>query len=483
MEKKLMVGVFGTGAAIMVLELLGTRIVAPYVGASLYVWTSMIGVILGCMAAGYYLGGEWASRKASMDLLGLIVGLTAIWVLLLALFKDLILGVVIFFAPGGYGQSVMSALALFGPPAILLGLVSPMSAQILIKKAEASGEWVGRLYAVSTLGSIVGTFMTGFWLVPTFGHLRILYLVAFVLSLIAWWWTENRKLWQIGLIIFCLFGIFRLWSIKTISKNILVDKDTAYSRVMVYADNDGGRSMWIDKANSSKVYLNNPTKLGFGYYPYYDLMFWNGRGEKNVLMIGGAGLGYPRYLVKKYPEVKITVVEIDKGLYELAKQYLGYEDDKNISLVFQDGRLFLNNNDEKYDAILLDVFSSYTVPPHMVTREAIYRMKENLKPDGIVIMNMIGAVSGDNGHLARNIRQGFLEQFAAVHVYGVATANTKALQNLALVATNGELNLKNLNVGEKELLKNPMSFEKGVAFSDDWSPTDFYSAMSMLNPR
>lgn len=466
----------------MVLELLGTRVVSPYMGSSLYVWTALIGVVLGCLSLGYYIGGELSKKDVSFKLFSDLVFYSAVWVLFMVLLKELLLTFIVVLVPIGYAQALIAALILFGPPSILLGAASPYAARLLIQNVKSSGVTVGRLYALSTLGSITGTFLTGFLLVPLFGHTRILYGIAFLLCAVSVLLSRNKLFLKIVFLLLCLLGIQALWVIKTNENSqIVLDIDTSYSRILLADIPEGKkieRNMIIDGAFSSAVVLGDRKTLPFAYYKFYDLMFWN-KNVKDALMIGGAGMGYPRYTQEMYPDMQMTVVEIDPKQYELALQYMDYTPSKNTAIVQMDGRVYLNSNTKKYDAILFDVFSAHAIPPHLASIEVAREVQRALTQDGIVVLNMHGAIEGEKSIAAQAITATYKEVFKNVEVFAVSSIHDKKLlQNLMLVASDTSLDSKKnlLSADGKKLLSSRINFiTTHSVLTDDWSPVDNYS--------
>src|SRR3989338_3386296 len=163
--------VFIAGALVMILELIGSRLLAPYLGTSIFVWTALIGIVLGALSLGYYLGGRFSAKNPSLAFLCLILFLAGLAIFLVAIFKDFILFYSTYF--GVKSGAVFATIILFALPGVLLGMISPYAVRLKIKDLESSGGIAGNLYALSTIGSIVGTFLAGFYLIPTFGSNQI----------------------------------------------------------------------------------------------------------------------------------------------------------------------------------------------------------------------------------------------------------------------------------------------------------------------
>lgn len=177
--------VFICGAVVMAFEIVGSRMLGPYVGTSIFIWTGIIGVILLCLSLGYYYGGKIADKKPEFKLLAIIILFAGLFIGISTLIKDGLLGMLLTAFSNVKLISLLASFILFSIPSVLLGMVSPFAARLKIKTLHKSGSAVGTLYAISTLGSITGTFLAGFYLIPSFGVTSILYLLSILLVLSA----------------------------------------------------------------------------------------------------------------------------------------------------------------------------------------------------------------------------------------------------------------------------------------------------------
>lgn len=177
--------VFVCGAVVMAYEIIGSRMLGPYVGTSISVWTSIIGIILLSLSAGYYFGGKLADKKPYYSILSLAIGLSGILILISTLLKDTLLGWMVTAMDNLEVISVIASILLFSLPAFFLGMVSPYAVKLKIKDVKTSGATAGYLYAISTAGSITGTFLAGFYLIPSFRISVILYIFTVILLLVS----------------------------------------------------------------------------------------------------------------------------------------------------------------------------------------------------------------------------------------------------------------------------------------------------------
>ena len=244
--------VFIGGSVIMTLELIGSRLLAPYLGTSIFVWSSLIGIILGALSLGYFLGGRFSKENPKLSFLTFILFLAGLLILLITLIKDPVLAFSM--GLGVKSGSIVATFALFTIPSIVLGMVSPYVIRLKIKNVAGSGTVAGNLYALSTIGSIFGTFLTGFYLIPTFGSTQILFGLSLVLILTSL--ISGKKL-----IKFCfLIILILLWSFSLDSSDkFIFETDSSYNHIRVVdakygpADEDI-RIMYLGTETHSIIY-------------------------------------------------------------------------------------------------------------------------------------------------------------------------------------------------------------------------------------
>lgn len=298
---------FVSGALVMIYEITGSRILAPFLGSSTYVWTSLIGVILAALSLGYWLGGKTADKKPEIRVLSIVLLAGAFLMAATILLKDSILGAVARIPLNLEVKAVIAALVLFAPVSVLFGFVTPYVVRLRLNDVADAGKTVGRLYALSTVGSIVGTFLAGFALLPFVGSTRILYLIAaslLVLSLLlAPFSLKKIKAGAILLIMLAVgFSEFKVWAFRT--RRDQHDFDTEYSRVRIKRDRDPKtgapvRMMMTDPYFAqSGMFLEND-ELFFEYTKYYHLIRHFKPDFKSTLIIGGAGYSFPKDYIKK----------------------------------------------------------------------------------------------------------------------------------------------------------------------------------------
>lgn len=434
--------VFLCGAVVMIIELAATRVLAPYLGTSTIVWTSIIGVILGALAMGYWWGGRLADRHPTRKALSLailgaavstgLIGFTGLWVvkMLTASGAGLHLG------------SLMTVAVLFGPAAMLLGMVAPFAARIRMTDCAQAGSTVGRLYALSTLGSIVGTFAGGFFLISFFGCSAILFLMAAVLALTAFLCSADGWPLKAGTGIFFLaaYALFSVFSPPLVGKDVL-DVDTAYQRVLIYpsVDYTTGRPIRAMSTGpegvQGAIYIDNPQALALNYTKCLPVASHFVPELRRALVLGGGAFAFPKYLLGAHPQAQVDVVELDPGITRLAHAHFALPEDPRLRILHEDARTFLNANTQRYQVIVADVYNSAaSIPPHLTTVETVARLFDALEDDGVLVVNIISAITGPKSRLYKSFHATYSQRFPQVHVVRTWMHGSEdQIQNLLLV--------------------------------------------------
>ncbi|MBN1582051.1 MAG: fused MFS/spermidine synthase [Anaerolineae bacterium] len=390
--------VFISSGCIMILELVAGRIIAPSVGVSLYTWTSVIGVILAGISLGNSIGGRLADRWASLRLLGLIFMLAGLFSLgILALDKmnlvdqaewPIVIKILVLIA------------ALFFVPSTILGTISPIVVKLTMNDLNRSGSTVGKIYASGSVGSIVGTFATGFVFISQFGTYPIVWGVSLALLLLGLAFLLNgRWLWIVaGVFVLgggSVFGFNQDWMDSPCTR------ETNYFCIKVQEkeyDGEWVRVLTLDRLVHSYTSLDNPTKLIYGYEQIYaEATAYQAEKHNHLraLFIGGGGYTFPRYMETVYPGSDLDVIEIDPDVTEVAYDYLGLKRDTMVVSYNEDARMFLEREPtEKYNLIMGDAFNDFSVPYHLTTKEFNDRVHAWLEPNGLYMVNIIDGAFG-----------------------------------------------------------------------------------------
>lgn len=461
MQKNLLIIIlFIIGASSMILEITASKIVAPYFGNSIYTWTSLIGVILGSLSIGYLIGGKLADTKVNLRILALLILCNSILSLFIYFFSLQIFNYIFNHIHIIIIALLFSLLPIFSPPCIIFGLLFPYISKLYITSLKDSGKAIGRLYASSTLGSILGTFITGYFLLSILDSFQIILLLALILSVCSIIINrQDNRLLKYSILIFNIALLFfhsnNLYALKLfkksnvnssyIVKNIIPSEYANYFIIETKDPNLGTiRNLLTNFAGIQSSYvLSKPYILQSAYTRYFTLP--NCYHEKNsILMIGGGGFVYSTFSLRYLPQNRITVVEIDPKLTDIATSYFDLEvNNPNLDIVNIDGRLFLNRNQNKYDAIILDAFDYNMIPFQLVTSEAISKMYSSLSSQGMVVMNIIDSLENNTNFLKSEYKT-YKSIFPLVEIYQVnPDLQLNKKQNFILVA------FKNANMNKK----------------------------------
>jgi len=422
--------VFIASFCTLVIELVAGRIMAPYVGVSLYTWTSIIGVVLAGISIGAYLGGRIADRYPRSSTLGWLLFLSGLGAFSISPLTNLVGG-------AQFHTSLMTRILLittviFFVPSCLLGMISPVVVKLALNNLDKTGNVVGKIYAFSTLGSILGTFATGFYFISWMGTRTILLTMGIILiisALIFGGFFRSKKalalfflflflsilLPVVGLHVYAItnpeefsFPISPIESVKTFYSYAFkppLEEETYFFKESDYytlklkksiKGNNGNplESLVLDHLVHSYTDLKDPLYIEYEYIRMYEEMVrWQAKKRKSfkTLFLGGGGYTFPRFIEAKYPKAEIHVVEIDPEITRVAGKYLGVSENTKIRSFNEDGRWFVMNCKEKgtYDFIFGDAFNDLSIPYHLTTKEFAMQLKSLLKPDGVLMANVI----------------------------------------------------------------------------------------------
>src|SRR5262245_48050715 len=331
--------VFIASFCTLVIELIAGRIMAPYIGVSLYTWTSIIGVVLAGISLGNYVGGRIADRAASPFTLGVLFLLSGIASLAILVTTFWVMSANLAQGMGLVARIVLYTTVIFFAPAFLMGTISPVVIKLSLNDLSRTGNIVGRIYAVSTFGSIVGTFVTGFYLIEVLGTRSIVWLVGLILIalglVVGGFGRRPIKASTVVMVAVVLPVPAMLYQYRDVFVAPCVKESSYYCIRISSATLDGVqvRSLVLDHLVHSYVALDNPRFIGYGYERVYnEVTEWHlqDKPQPSTLFIGGGGYTFPKYLSVVYPRADIHVLEIDTAVTTAAHQFLGTPDHKTL---------------------------------------------------------------------------------------------------------------------------------------------------------
>ena len=437
--------VFLGGAIGMGLELIAARILSPYVGSSNVVWTSIIGIILISMSLGYWIGGKSADKEANLNQLANILLCSALATSTIPLLETCVVKILAGIIPNLIISAILCAIIVFSIPSFILAMISPYAVKIKSKEETQIGSLSGKISSLSTIGSIVGTFLMGFLLIPNIGVSNInisITIILVVMSLIARENMDKKIIWKniFAICIMVILIILGKITFKISNQDIILDTDSQYSRIWVkqiQTEKATYKTLQVDTGLES--YIDTETgEMGAKYLRYYDLFEYFNKDAKSTLLIGGAAYTYPIHYLQKYNDKTIDVVEIDDKMTQIAVEQFGLNiNDERLKTYSQDGRSYLNYNQNKYDTILIDAFKGTNAPFELTTYEALTNAKDMLNENGVVITNIISALEGKKSKFIKYEYATYKAVFDDVKVFKVTDREQSEVQNLILVGIKG----------------------------------------------
>jgi spermidine synthase len=482
----------------LVIEMVAGRILAPFVGVSIYTWTSIIGVILAGISIGAYIGGRLVDRFPTRKTLG--------WLLLLSGISALtIIPLTTLVAAYRFPLSLMMRIFLvtsiiFFIPGCILGTISPVVVRLTLKNLDNAGNTIGKIYAFSTLGAIIGTFATGFLLISWMGTRSIILTMGIVLilaSVFSGALFKTKKAAIIFLIVAspCIWGIHNFLYKNQLSNTTYLYKESDYYTIKLtkttgHDNKTPLEAMILDHLIHSYVALNNPLHIEYEYERIYrDVLKWklNKNDRFKSLTIGGGGYTFPRYMEVFYPNAHIDVVEIDPEVTKIVYNNLGLPKNTKIRTYNEDGRWYVMNCKEKYDIVFTDAYNDISIPYHLTTKEFMEQIKGVMNPGGILMSNIID--NFQKGAFLPSYMKTLREVFGQKNVYLISVSpdfkNTK-ISTFIVVAGNGDINIKDFSdhiknriegkvtsaIIPEDLMEEFLNNRYSIIIKDDYAPID-----------
>ncbi len=489
--------VFLAGAAMMVIEICANRLLSPVYGNSVFTWTSLIGVILICFSAGGYLGGYLADKRADFSVLGWLLAAAAV----LTMFVPAIFALV-----GASGKNmgliagpVFISLVLFALPGILLGAVSPASLRLysLLGKDAHVGFAAGTISMLGSLGSFVGTFLSGFYLVSHYSRTSIFVCtgaILFLLAVAAFYLARQNARMQlpvwIGGLIALLVGATTQ---EPVDASVIHQQDSFYHRIRVTeqgAGDNATRYLELDSTTEGGMRVSDGDVV-LEYQQFWRLpMMKSGFKLDNALFIGAGAFGMPEQVSKQYPQATVDVAEIDPNVIETGRKYFKLGEFPHVQAHASDARRFLDQSSKKWDFIFGDAYNGVRqIPVHLASKEFFQLVHDRLTPHGIFLMNVISAVEGPRAELLAGMLKTLQEVFPQVEVFAV-NGRLDMPQNVMLLAGNDNwrpLFTDNSYVSSSWENRIASTFvapsrrpTDGVVFTDDLNPVDAIIARALM---
>lgn len=490
---------FYYGCATLVVEIIAARILSPYFGNTIYSYSGIITIVLLGLSIGYFISGTLSDKYASFKWYFGTFFLSAVSVFLIHLLSTYILPLIGYKLSFTYGPVIISSL-LFFLPALIFGMLSPMSL-VLVKKnyiKHGLAKPASIVFFLSTIGSITGSLLTGFILVPFFGIDSILSLLSislFIIAIIGYLPLIDNKARILIILLFLLFLVCNSY-IKTPHSYHLFKADGLYELITIYDDVFQGRPVRVlkqDRSTSGVIYSDTgeivPNSL-----KYYHLYKVSKKDIKRVLVIGGGAYLIPRDFTKNNPELIIDVVEIEPALFELSKKYFYVNEYSNINNYIIDGRRFLKSSTNLYDLIISDAYQSYfSIPIQYTTKQFFSLVSDRLTNDGVFIINVVDQLEHHEDSFVFSEIKTFKTIFPNSYFFATATPENKSIQNIIFMGVNSNKKIdfnnliitddtiNNLSIQSKLIDLNQYDFNKNIILTDNYSPVEYFIGKTLKN--
>jgi spermidine synthase len=473
---------FLEGGSVMAVELSGAKMMAPFFGTSLYVWSAVMATTLGGLAAGYFLGGRQSAKENPvfrMLAVLFLAGLTTLWMPFLA---HATMGRI--FELPFLMAIILSCLVFILPPVLLMGAFSPLVIASLNRDGKDAGKTSGTVFAVSTCGGIIATFLFGFYIIPLFGlRWPMLFLGGGLALTAAWFMRKEKKTASIiPLLLMAILAVRQLNPGQSDYFRIVELKEGLLGQVAVvdYPEFDAqgkekgfGRAMIFNRIAQAWM---KEEKDSIVYFPYVHVIkngVEEGKG-KSALVLGLGGGCVANEMIKK--GYQVDAVEFDERVVEMAQKY--FRLDPQIQLVTDDARHYVNRCKKKYDLIIVDIFKAEENPAHIITMESLQRFHALLADDGTIVLNGYGFWKGDRGLGVRSLAKTLIN--AGFSVAKHATAEKEEEGNLLLLI---KRSCDELVWKQKQESVNPFELEDAFVLTDEQPRLDHLNLLAVKEWR
>ncbi len=485
---------FTSGGILLALEIVASRVLAPTFGNSIYVWGSLIGVFLAALSLGYWIGGQVADRYPRYGVFCGLVFLAGLLVVPIPAVSPWLLDRIALADVGPRLGPLLAATLLFFPASLVMGTISPFAVRLATRTVQTVGNTAGRLYALSTLGSIVGCLAAAFWLLSVMGVREIILVLGLAeMGIAALGFAVARSMAAAAAATVVLVASVLLVPRAATGDppGLVYARDTVYHRITV-SDEAGVRYLKLDNYWQSAMDLRDPERTVFRYADYMHTGMLFVPDPARVLLIGVGGGTIPKQYLRDYPWVRMDMVDIDPHVIEVARRYFGVPLGGRIRAFAEDGRQFVRRTSVRYDQVLMDAYLRDTLPFHLATREFFQEVREVLTPRGVFVMNVIGALAGPQSRLFRAVYRTLREVFPAVYVFPVEFGPwgaEEALRNIIVVAVQSppegpaavraryarvrdRIRIRDFEVVVRDLYTRPIPTEDVPVLSDNFAPID-----------
>ncbi|HYH58286.1 MAG TPA: fused MFS/spermidine synthase [Thermoleophilaceae bacterium] len=387
----LLVFVVGTGS--LGAEIAAVRLLAPYFGASTVVWANTIGVVLVALSVGYWLGGRWADRNPTMRGLCLVTLTAAVLLAVVPFAADPLLDLAVDaldeISAGAFFGSLVAVLILVAIPVMLLGAVSPWALRLAVERVEQAGQVAGRLYALSTAGSLFGTLVSALLLIPLVGTRRTFLVFALAIAIVAVWGLRPVHRYALAPVAIAVLIALPVGTLKASDDGrVIYEAETEYQYARVVEHADGSRALELNEGQAQhSIYEPDGVLTGDVWDGHLVLPFTVlDRPPERIAILGNAAGTTARAYEALFPDTRVDGVEIDGELSEIGRRFFDMNN-PNLHLYHEDARPFLRRIDARYDVISVDAYRQPYIPFYLATEEFFELCRDRLADGGVLIVN------------------------------------------------------------------------------------------------
>lgn len=498
--------VFISGMTSLAVELAASRLLGNYFGTSNLVWACIIGLILIYLSVGYFLGGSWADRSPKFSTFYQILAWAGLLVGLIPLASRPVLR----FAASAFDNMQMGVLfgsfvavvVLFILPVSLLGTASPFAIRLAIADSESAGKVSGRIYAISTLGSFIGTFLPTLLLIPTIGTYRTFLFFSGLLILCALAGLWKSAGWRRALVyiwmplIIAALAWFGVRGTDKAAAGQVFETESEYNYIQVRETNGIFTLHLNDGQGFHSIY---PPTLPENYGPWEQVLaapFFNPapydpRQVKRMAIVGLAAGTTAYQATRAFPGIQIDGIEIDPNIVAVGREYFDMNE-PNLNVIIQDGRLALDQSSERYQVISVDAYRPPYIPWHLTTKEFFQVVRDHLTEDGAMVINV--GRSPEDRSLIDALGSTILTVFPTIHVIDIPgsfnsiifatvqpTSQANLVQNLDSLLVRSDINPLLVDILQITAANFKPAPTPGVVFSDDRAPIELITNQMVLN--
>jgi spermidine synthase len=483
--------VFVVGSSTLGAEIAAARLMAPFFGASTIVWANTIAIVLVALSIGYWFGGRMADRHPDIRSLCLLVLIASLLLGLVPIVAGpfLSLSVEAFdtYSIGAFAGSLFGTLVLVAVPVLMLGAVSPWAIRLKLERLEDSGETAGRMYAISTVGSLVGTFASALLLIPLVGTQRTFLTFALALAVVSALGLGRR--FALAPLAVAAMLALPIGTVKAAEEGrVIHETDTEYQYARVIDYPGGVRRLELNEGQAVHSVYRPHTVLTGDYWDEYLVAPFAVRSEppRRVAILGFAGGTTARAYAHYYPRTGIDGVEIDGELFDIAHRYFGLRARPQLREFAQDARPFLRATKERYDAIFLDTYRQPYIPFYLTTREFFRLARDRLAPGGAIFVN-VGHPEGDrrleqvlSATMATAFPHVVRDPLKATNSVVIGSAGSVTPANLRAAAASGELPSELSELGARTAARLAPRLRGGAVYTDDKAPVEWLVDRSIV---